>query len=589
MGRPKIDIHQRAHEYKSEGFYVSDTNILMCKYCNTRIEWQKKDTLDKHVSSANHLKVKNQVPGPSGVKRQSTIQGSFDRLKRAKEEKNTFVEDTVRMCLKANIPINKLDHPAVRDYLHRYVSGSGDLPSANSLRRKYVSLCGQKEKDATRTALKDKPVVIVADETSDTLGRCVFAVLFRTIDSLPEQCCYLASVNFLDTANASTCSQAIIDTLKEYDIQYNNVWGLVSDSARYMEACFKLLKTLIGEQIFHYKCWAHKVNLVGDVFLSEFRELNSLVSKLKTAFLHSRKMKSAYILFLKEKAPEIPAKLFPAPVVTRWNSWFKAVIYLNDYLEHLLIFIKNSDNQNSSTLYINQAVENQALASKIRVQIVFLAEACPKIMQLIDYLEGSNYPFAHLLWEKLEDLKSTLVRHSDGYFGTKTSDMLLEANDENDALKIMLQTAAKKSLEKLTKHMATNETNDLYQEINKLFNPSRVGASKLINASAISSSLKKIIFFRNISESSLLDGYSHFHRQLLSTLSAGDVPDVLQILLAAKPDHPDFSKAAIQCIWSPVNSVDAERFFSLYNITVTDRRTRMSEETVVTTTMLAFN
>lgn len=82
-------------------------------------------------------------------------------------------------------------------------------------------------------------------------------------------------------------------------------------------------------------------------------------------------------------------------------------------------------------------------------------------MQSIDHLEGSNYPFAHLLWEKLEDLKNTLVRYSDGYFRTKTSDILLEANDKKDAPKIMLQTAAKKSLEKLTKYMALNKTNDL--------------------------------------------------------------------------------------------------------------------------------
>jgi hypothetical protein len=49
------------------------------------------------------------------------------------------------------------------------------------------------------------------------------------------------------------------------------------------------------------------------------------------------------------------------------------------------------------------------------------------------------------------------------------------------------------------------------------------------------------------------------------------------------------TKAAIQSLHSPINSVDAERYFSIYNIVVTDRRQRLKEENIETTTMLAFN
>jgi hypothetical protein len=40
------------------------------------------------------------------------------------------------------------------------------------------------------------------------------------------------------------------------------------------------------------------------------------------------------------------------------------------------------------------------------------------------------------------------------------------------------------------------------------------------------------------------------------------------------------SKAAIQSLHSPVNSVDAERYFSIYNIVVTDWRQRLKEENI---------
>lgn len=326
MGRPKKELSDRVKEFEKEGLYLSDANIVMCKYCNVRLEGQKKDTLAKHTSSSIHAKKKS---SSSGAKRQSTITGNFETQKRAKLEKQAFIEDTVKMCLKANIPLHKLDHPAVRDYFAKYVSGSGDLPSGDALRRKYVPIYGNSEKESVKQQLRNKPVVIVADETSDKQGRCVFAVLLKTITPELEQACYLAAVNFLDTANSSSCSQAIIDTLKEYEIDYSQVKGLVSDSARYMGACFGLLKVLLGDNILHYQCWAHKVNLVGDVFLKEFKELNSIVAKTKSAFLHSRKMKSAYLNFLNDKAPHLAAKLYPEPVITRWNSWFKSVIYLN--------------------------------------------------------------------------------------------------------------------------------------------------------------------------------------------------------------------------------------------------------------------
>jgi hypothetical protein len=116
----------------------------------------------------------------------------------------------------------------------------------------------------------------------------VFCFSIKTIDSATQEI-FLASVNVLDTANALTCSQSIIDTLKDYEINYSQVKGFVSDSARYMSACFERLKILIEEHILHYQCWAHKINLVNDVFVSEFRELNMVVAKVKSALYFIKK------------------------------------------------------------------------------------------------------------------------------------------------------------------------------------------------------------------------------------------------------------------------------------------------------------
>ena len=104
--------------------------------------------------------------------------------------------------------------------------GSTELPCADYLRRTYVPICGTEIKKEISKKVKNKPIVIVVDESSDKLGRCVFAVLFKTVLPANEQNVYLASCNFLNTANATTCSQTIVNTLKEYEISYSNVVGL---------------------------------------------------------------------------------------------------------------------------------------------------------------------------------------------------------------------------------------------------------------------------------------------------------------------------------------------------------------------------
>ncbi|CAH0719244.1 unnamed protein product, partial [Brenthis ino] len=54
-------------------------------------------------------------------------------------------------------------------------------------------------------------------------------------------------------------------------------------------------------------------------------------------------------------------------------------------------------------------------------------------------------------------------------------------------------------------------------------------------------------------------------------------PNVKDILLTTQCCFPSLAKAALQSIWSPTSSVDAERFFSKYNVVVTDQRTALKE------------
>nr|CAD7201320.1 unnamed protein product [Timema douglasi] len=346
MGRSKtITVEHHAGQFKAEQFYVSYSKILMCGICNIRLESDKKDSLNKHVVSAGHLRRKEEQK-THGLKRQLSITEVCDKQKKAKTEKLVFIDDTVKMCLKAKIPINKLGHPAVREYL------------------------------------KEVSIVIVVNETSDSRGRCALAILFHTVAEAATQDVFLANCLFLDKATGSTVCQAINGSITQYGIEYNNILGLDSDSARYMETCFGALNVLAVDHLLHFQCWAHKINLVGDIFMKELKALNQFVVKVKIAFLNARKMKSAYVRFLQEEHADLPAILFPSPVVTRWNSWFHSVLYLIDYLDALVEFLGQYENHNARAEYFLEQQRDPVTWQSVKLQMVFVADSCKIITSI---------------------------------------------------------------------------------------------------------------------------------------------------------------------------------------------------------------
>ncbi|KAJ8891220.1 hypothetical protein PR048_010735 [Dryococelus australis] len=85
---------------------------------------------------------------------------------------------------------------------------------------------------------------------------------------------------FLNSANGNTGSHAILESLNQYGVAFKNVLGLASDLARYMSTCFAALQIVLGYHTIHFKCWAHKVNLVGDVFVCEFSDACKTIIEL---------------------------------------------------------------------------------------------------------------------------------------------------------------------------------------------------------------------------------------------------------------------------------------------------------------------
>lgn len=122
-----VTVYDREREFAHEGFYIFDKakKILMCKYCNVRIEWERKDTCIKHIKqSASHKKNKEGMGASSEVKRQASLVQMVSGAKKAKQDKEEFVLSTTRAFMEANIPLEKVDHPSFREWMNKYIEGT---------------------------------------------------------------------------------------------------------------------------------------------------------------------------------------------------------------------------------------------------------------------------------------------------------------------------------------------------------------------------------------------------------------------------------------------------------------------------------
>ncbi|OXB65220.1 hypothetical protein ASZ78_014885 [Callipepla squamata] len=76
---------------------------------------------------------------PPALRRGRTVCSVDDSfLTFPRPEQQVDVGDFVKMCLEANIPLEKADHPSVRAFLSRYVKNGSSIPKSEQLRKAYL-------------------------------------------------------------------------------------------------------------------------------------------------------------------------------------------------------------------------------------------------------------------------------------------------------------------------------------------------------------------------------------------------------------------------------------------------------------------
>ena len=151
---------------------------------------------------------------------------------------------------------------------------------------------------------KDAKIAVLFDETTDVKQRSVINILFAKLDLL---CSFdkpvLIETIFVDSANHSTVSQAVMKAITSMQINLQDVYAIVTDNVAYNLKAFK-----------------------------------DLLKPLMRGYFEAPQRKQRFFDLLKNSGVSKPT-YFPAPIVTRWNTWFVAVKYISKHFSFLREFI----------------------------------------------------------------------------------------------------------------------------------------------------------------------------------------------------------------------------------------------------------
>ena len=567
-----IGCADRVKQYP-KGTLHADGGELFCTCCNVTLDHTRKGSIDKHFKTSLHAEKRRlQDESEQGaVKKQATITGSFKRVTEARDARNIATFELVEAFTAANIPLNKLDHPRLRDFLQTNVKNLGALPTSQQLRSHYVpKVFDVLQQEVKLKVASASSIVIVTDEASDAQDRFVLHVLFiLPVADVNQTQMEALTVDliYLEHVNATTVSQAIMQTLSKYNVDFNKVSAFTTDNASYMSKAYGILKGLLPYCV-HITCNAHIMSLVGEIWRKHFPKVDRLVACFKTAFSHCASRKRSYISYLHEQTQQESIALPPTPVVTRWNSWFRTVVHHAKYAKHYRGFVAKELEDSSAT---NALTELSALLSddQIIAEVQFVADSSVPLVKLLTWFESRRVTI-HLAYNRVMDLLAV--------FSAKSEDVGLpewQRETYSDAVAKLIQYYCSDTDGRQTARYV--QPGLAFMQAVRLFDPQQ---AKTLNFND---------FCVNIpgADCQHVRDETAAYRQAVREVDSEVQP--LTFWFANKERFPQLFNLAVRYLSVPSNSVDAERSVSQYTAVNAPQRQNFTDTNLALQVMAAFN
>lgn len=360
----------------------------------------------------------------------------LDHPKRSLEM--NFFFDLWNAMVQSNIPWNKLENPAFREFLEKYCKRH--IPNESTLRKNYLGKCYHERLTTIREKLCNRNIYIQVDETTDACGRYVANMLVGTLNDSDPPVSYLINTASLDKTNHATIARFINDSLTllyaPNQIKSDNVKLMVSDAAAYMIKAGQALEVFYPSLI-HFTCMAHGLNRLAELVRLEYSAVNKLINNGKKAFLKAPLRIQRY----RELVPDL--SLPPEPIITRWGTWIDAAVFYADNFVQIKNCFLTFDDDSAALKACKESVLDENIVKQLaftKAHFSLLSSAIKKLetaqMPLIDSFKILEEVTEHLklvpgaIGSKINAKLESVLRRNPGYNTMKKICGVLRGEDE---------------------------------------------------------------------------------------------------------------------------------------------------------------
>ena len=162
------------------------------------------------------------------------------------------------------------------------------------------------------------------------------SVLVGSLDA-PNQT-FLVDCHPLDSGsnvNSSIILHTVDDILRQLEIKREKFSLFLTDAARYRSLAGKTLKELYSS-LMHVTCIVHLLHNCAMRVRAHFKNIDEIIATIKAAIIKNKDRKKDF------HDAGLPSP--PDPVITRWVTWLKAVLYYSENLPDVRTIVNNWTN-----------------------------------------------------------------------------------------------------------------------------------------------------------------------------------------------------------------------------------------------------
>lgn len=180
--RPKtskcVNLNGYVREYGD--VFKTDGSVLFCNFCEKNVNADTRSQVSQHIATSKHIKSASlkKLPTQQLLNLQNVTNSQGSAV-------SPFFKDICHAFVAADIPLNKLQNPVLKQTLEKYTKLP--IPHESTVRKNYLPKVYQETISKIRQHIGDSCIWVSMDESTDSSGRYVVNIIVSALKTEPTE------------------------------------------------------------------------------------------------------------------------------------------------------------------------------------------------------------------------------------------------------------------------------------------------------------------------------------------------------------------------------------------------------------------